>query len=119
MVEGAEEKATEKQVLPEQRWHRSPNYRDVAPSYITCTVNYGLFELIGVVSENNLTESITNGHTVVDHTEELCIRITPQTAKFLAMNLLQSLKNYETSIGRVKAGNDEIDAKVEELLVKF
>ncbi len=120
MAEGAEEKVTEQKIeLPEQRWHRSPSYRDIAPSYISCTVNYGLFELIGVVSENNLTESLTKGHAVVDHTEELCIRLTPQTAKFLVMNLLQNLKQYDTRIGHVKSGNDDIDAKVDEILAKF
>lgn len=119
MANGAEEKATEKRVEPpEQRWHRSPNYRDIAPSWISCNVNYGLLELIPIISENNLTESITAGHTVVDHHEELCIRITPQTAKFLLIYLIQNLKIYEINIGHVKTGNDDIDKKVDEVLAK-
>jgi len=118
MAEGAGEKVVEKKE-PEQRWHRSPNYREIAPSWLSCNINYGLFELIAVISKTNLSESVPINNTVIEHIEELCMRITPQTAKFLLVFLLENLKQYESTIGHIKSGNDAVDSKVDEILAKF
>ncbi len=115
MAEGAE--STE----PEQRGLRSPYYREVTPDYIFGGVKPGFLEMSVVTTKASAFEKVVNHRDVIEHTEEISLKLAPMQAKSLITWLLQNIKSYENAFGKIKNGESdpvkqEINAKVEELL---
>jgi hypothetical protein len=106
---------------PEQRGYTSPNFREITPDYIFGGVKPGFIEMIIVTARANAFEKVVNNREVIEHTEEANLKITPLQAKSLVAWLLQNIKVYENTYGKITiietdATKQEINKKVEDLL---
>jgi len=106
----------------EQRGFRSPVYREITPDYIFGGGRPGYIEMILVTTKFNAVEAVINKKNVLEHTEEVALKIPPQQAKSMVIWLLQNIKSYENAFGKIKSAEKEdaeelkISEKVEELL---
>jgi hypothetical protein len=105
----------------EQRGYRSPNYREITPDYIFGGVKPGYIETIIVTTKLGAFEKVVNQKDVVEHTEEVTLKITPIQAKSLTVWLLQNIKLYENTFGKIPnietdTTKQELNKKVDELL---
>ncbi len=85
---------------------RSEFYREIVPTSIWGGVRPGYIEAIAVTTKTNAIEAMINGKTVVEHTEEICLKLTPQQTKSLIRWLLNHLKHYETLFGKTKTSEE-------------
>lgn len=96
-----------KEVVPEQRGSRSEFYREITPSSFWGGVRPGFIEAIAVTSRTNAIELMINNKVVVEHVEEICIKLTPQQAKSLYEWLGDHIDNYEKRYGSIRINKDE------------
>lgn len=106
---------------PEQKGYRSQNFREMTPDYIFGGVKPGFIEMIIVTTRANAFEKVVNNREVIEHTEEASLKITPLQAKSLITWLLQNIKVYENTYGKIAiiepdATKQEINKRVEDLL---
>lgn len=87
---------------------RSEYYREIVPTSIWGGVRPGYIETIAISSKTNAIEAMINGKTVIEHTEEICLKLTPQQTKSLIRWLLSQLKHYESLYGKTKT-SEEVD----------
>jgi len=83
--------------------------------------HFGLNELLGCIlaffsSSRTRPEKVVNKKDVVEHTEEATLKITPMQAKSLVIWLMQNVKLYENTFGKIP--NTEIDATKQEIAQK-
>lgn len=105
----------------EQRGFRSPYYREVTPDYIFGGVKPGFLEMSVVTTKASPFEKMVNHRDVIEHTEEITLKLAPMQAKSLITWLLQNIKLYESAFGKITNGESdpakrEINEKVDELL---
>jgi len=86
---------------PEQRGLRSPSFREVTPSAFFGGVRPDYIEATAVTSRINAVEKMIHGKDVLEHTEEICLKLTPLQAKALTIWLLKNLKLYEELFGQI------------------
>jgi len=115
MVEGAPS------IEPEHRGYKSQNYREITPDYVFGGVKPGYIEMIIVTTKLGAFEKVVNKKDVVEHTEEATLKITPLQAKSLVTWLLQNIKLYENTFGKIPnietdTTKQEITQKVDDLL---
>lgn len=91
-----------KETVPEQRGYRSEFYREITPSSFWGGVRPGFIEAIAVTSKTNAIELIINNKVVIEHTEEICLKLTPQQAKAFYEWLGTQLELYESKFGNIK-----------------
>jgi hypothetical protein len=106
---------------PEQRGYRSQNYREITPDYVFGGVKTGYIEMIIVTTKLNAYEKVISKKDVIEHTEEIALKITPIQAKSMVTWLLQNIKLYENAFGKIpNVETDEIKQditkRVEDLL---
>lgn len=109
-------------IEPEHRGYKSQNYREITPDYIFGGVKPGYIEMTVVTTKLGAFEKIVNKKDVVEHTEEATLKITPSQAKSIVVWMLQNIKLYERTFGKISlveadATKQEINKKVDELLV--
>jgi hypothetical protein len=99
----------------EQRGLKSPYYREVTPSAFFGGVRPEYIEATAVTSRLNAVEKMIHGKDVVEHTEEICLKLTPLQAKLFTLWLLKNLKLYEELFGQITepSGLKEIPAPKE------
>jgi hypothetical protein len=106
----------------EQIGYRSQYYREITPDYIFGGVRPGYIGMTVVTTKLNATEAVINKKNVLEHTEEVTLKIPPQQAKSMIIWLLQNIKSYENGFGKIKNGEGadtskaEIGKKVDDLL---
>lgn len=86
--------------------HRSEFYREIVPTSIWGGVRPGYIEAIAITTKTNAIEAMINDKVVIEHTEEICLKLTPQQTKSLIRWLLNHLKHYETLYGKTKTSED-------------
>lgn len=109
---------------PLQRELKSPHFREVTPDYFFGGARPGFIEMIGVTARANAFEKMVNNRDVIEHTEEVSIKLSPIQAKNLITWLLQNVKLYEATYGQVKIKDSDttkqkINDKVDELLASL
>jgi hypothetical protein len=87
---------------PVQRGLKSPFFREVTPSAFFGGVRPDYIEATAVTSRLSAVEKMVQGKDIVEHTEEICLKLTPLQAKALTMWLLKNLKLYEELFGEIK-----------------
>ena len=105
---------------------RSPDYREITPDWFFGGTKTELIEVTFLTAKPNAFEQFINKKEVMDHTEEVTLKLTPQTSKSLAIWIIQNVKAYENQHGKIKnveLENDDpqrqqIAILVEELLAK-
>jgi hypothetical protein len=93
----------------EIRGYKSPQYREITPTMFFGGIRPGYIEAIVISSKINAIDKMFSGKTIIEHTEELTLNLTPQRAKSLAAWLLKYIKYYEDVFG--KAESDEEPSK--------
>jgi len=107
---------------PEQRGYRSPDYREITPDYVFGGFKPESIDMTLVTTKLNAFEKTVNQVDVVEHTEEVNIKLTPMQAKSVAIWLLHNIKLYESQFNTKIPGIEsdpkkiEIGNKVEDLL---
>lgn len=107
--------------------HRSPGYREITPDWFFGGTKTELIEVTFLTAKPSAFEQFINQKEVMEHTEEITLKLTPQTSKSLVVWMLQNLKTYEDNYGKIKnvelENNDtkrqQIASLVEELLAKI
>ena len=106
----------------EQIGYKSQYYREITPDYIFGGVRPGYIGMTVVTTKLNATEAVINKKNVLEHTEEVVLKIPPQQAKAIATWLLQNINLYEKSFGKIETEEEadafkaEIGKKVDDLL---
>jgi hypothetical protein len=93
MAEGGEE--------IKQVGYKSLNYREITPDYIFGGIKPGYLEMIIVTTKRNAFEKIVNQKDIIEHTEEAALKIPPMQVKPLIVWMLQNIKAYEESFGKI------------------
>lgn len=106
---------------PTQIGMRSLHYREVTPDYIFGGIKPGFLEMSIITTKASAFEKVVNQRDVIEHTEELSLKLSPTQAKSLITWLLQNIKLYENTFGKITNGESdpakqEINEKVDELL---
>lgn len=106
----------------EQTGSKSPYYRDITPDYIFGGVRPGYIGMTVITTKLSAIDAVINKKNVLEHTEEVTLKIPPQQAKSIAAWLLQNINLYEKSFGKIKTEEEadairaEISKKVDDLL---
>lgn len=75
-----------------------------------------------VTTRLSATSAVINKKNVLEHTEEVTLKIPPQQAKSMIVWLLQNIKLYENNFGKIKVEEEadkskkEISKRVDDLL---
>ena len=114
----------EPKVEIEQRGFKSQVYREITPDYIFGGVKPGYIEMTIVTTKLGAFEKIVNQKDVIEHTEEATLKIPPSQAKSIVVWMLQNIKLYENTFGKIPnfetdENKIEINKKVEDLLAKL
>ncbi len=104
-IEGAEEPKTQ-----EIRGYRSPHYREITPEMFFGGIRPGYIDAVVISTKINAIEKMFLKKTVIEHTEELSLHLTPQRAKSLAAWLLKYIKYYEEVFGTAE-GDDVFEKR--------
>jgi hypothetical protein len=100
----------------EQRGYKSQNYREITPDYIFGGIKPGYIEMIVVSTKFGAFEKMVNQKDVIEHTEEAALKIPPPQAKLMVAWMLQNIKLYENTFGKIP--NFETDPTKQELSKK-
>ena len=92
--------------VPEQIGSRSEFYREITPTSFWGGVRPGYIEAIVLSTKMNAIEAILNDKQIIEYTEEICLKLTPQQTKSLVKWLLNNLKIYENMYGKVKTSEE-------------
>lgn len=92
-----------KTAAQEIRGYRSPQYREITPSMFFGGIRPGYIEAIVISTKMNAIDKMFSGKTVMEHTEELSLNLTPERAKSLAAWLLKYIKYYEDVFGKTES----------------
>jgi len=111
MMDGEEVKISE---VPEQIGSRSESYREITPTSFWGGVRPGYIEAVAITTRMDAIEAMLHDRQVVEHVEEICLKLTPQQAKSLVKWLLDNLKTYESIYGKIKT-SDEVEPSHESL----
>jgi|GEM_PF-874097 len=106
----------------EQTGYKSPHYREITPDYIFGGVRPGYIGMTVITTKLSAIDAVINKKNVLEHTEEVTLKIPPQQARSIVTWLLQNIKLYENTFGKMKtqeeadASRAEIGKKVDDLL---
>ena len=112
---------------PEVKGYRSPYFREITPDWFFGGTKPDLIEVTFLTAKPNAYEQSINQKEVMEHTEEITLKLTPRTSKSLAVWMLLNIKTYEDNYGKIKnveLDNDDIKRQkianfVEEILAKL
>jgi hypothetical protein len=103
MMDDEEAKISE---VPEQIGSRSESYREITPTSFWGGVRPGYIEAVAITTRMDAIEAMLHDRQVVEHVEEICLKLTPQQAKSLVKWLLDNLKTYESMYGKIKTSEE-------------
>jgi hypothetical protein len=108
----------------EQRGYKSQNYREISADYIFGGIKPGYIEMTVISTKIAAFEKIFDQKDVLEHTEEATLKITPSQAKSIVIWMLQNIKLYESTFGKIAsfetdATKIEISKKVDDLLARL
>ncbi|MGB3943217.1 MAG: hypothetical protein WBK88_00300 [Methanothrix sp.] len=108
------EKEIEIPEVKDQTGGRSEFYREITPTSFWGGVRPGYIEAVAITTKVDAIEAMLHNRQVVEHTEEICLKLTPQQARSLVMWLLNHLKTYESIYGKIKT-SEEVEPPKESL----
>lgn len=100
------EKETKISEVTDQTGGRSEFYREITPTSFWGGVRPGYIEAVAITTKVDAIEVMLHDRQIVEHTEEICLKLTPQQARSLVKWLLNNLKTYESIYGKIKTSEE-------------